>query len=462
MKIILNIAIVCFTIILTGCTPERNPTGSVDESMIRVSYTESDEVFANPERGFYSAKDFRSAYAYPISKGVINVNKTNKRTLFYTGYYLTDYMESDIARDYLDLIKTNMQALRDGGMKCILRFAYKTDMYETGHPWDASPEWVARHITQLKPIFQEYSDVILCLQAGFVGVWGEWALTDHFVQSPNSVDDYALRKKVILDLLDALPEDRQIALRTPMFKRFMFLDSYTDTLTAETAHNGSDIARLCGHNDCFGATSNDMGTFVGKLTRDFWKSETRYVMMGGETCQLSNYCKCEQSQKDLEDYHWTYLNAGYNTSVLDRWKTDGCFEEVERRLGYRLSLAEAAYTRTPSAGSDFNIVLSIRNTGYAAPMNPRAVEFVLVDGKGKKTVYEQDDVDPRYWFAGDTVRVEKVITLPTDATGKCSVYLNLPDPKETLHDNPLFSIRLANDDIWDETTGYNKIAEFAL
>lgn len=35
-----------------------------------------------------------------------------------------------------------------------------------------------------------------------------------------------------------------------------------------------------------------------------------------------------------------------------------------------------------------------------------------------------------------------------------------PDARETLHDNPLYSIRLANKKLWDETTGYNKLCDF--
>ena len=95
-------------------------------------------------------------------------------------------------------------------------------------------------------------------------------------------------------------------------------------------------------------------------------------------------------------------------------------------------------------------------------MNGRGFEFVLVDGQGKKTVYEMKDIDPRYWFAGETVTIEKAIKLPADATGACTLYLNLPDPKPTLHDNPRFSIRLANENVWDEATGYNKVLEFTL
>ena len=90
------------------------------------------------------------------------------------------------------------------------------------------------------------------------------------------------------------------------------------------------------------------------------------------------------------------------------------------------------------------------------------MELVLRDGNGKETVYELKHVDPRYWFAGETVTVDEIISIPSDASGECRLYLNLPDPEETLHDNPLFSIRLANDGIWNEDKGYNRLAIFVL
>lgn len=457
-----HIAVAFLTLALSGCSPERlmDVEDEAMQTMTTIEFVESDEVLVNPERGFHLSKNFRYVDSTPITTGYVKVNRKLKRTLFYTGYYLTDYMESDIAPEYLSMIRRNMSALREAGGKCILRFAYKTDMSDAGHPWDASPEWVIRHIEQLKPIMQEYGDVIFCLQAGFVGVWGEWCFTDHFVSDPQTPEEHAQRKKVMVALLDAMPKDRQIALRTPMFKKHMFLDSYSDSLTLETAFNGSDLSRICGHNDCFGADRSDMGTFVGKITRDFWKSETRYVLMGGETCQVSNYCKCGQSLKDMEDYHWTYVSSGGD--VTKRWKEDDCYEEMERRLGYRLSLKEVSHTSAPEAGHDIQVVLSLRNTGFAAPANPRAVEFVLIDGKDNRTVYELKDVDPRYWFAGEDVVLDRMISIPADASGRCALYLNLPDPKPTLHDNPLFSIRLANDGIWDEEKGYNKLIEFTL
>ena len=455
------------TLLFLSCTlepsgkPDQNPSEVIpDEELTLVEFTESNKIFANPERGFYKHYDFLNSSASPLSVSALQAARVESNiTLFYTGHYLTEFVKSDISDKFLNLVRTNMQALRDAGAKCVLRFAYTNS--QSKKPWDAEPKWVARHIEQLKPILQEYSDVILCFQSGFIGVWGEGYYTDNFFFDPQTPEEHKLRKEVIDAMLDAIPADRQVALRTPMFKRNMYATSYTDTLTLATAYDGSAKARICAFNDCFGASADDYGTFIGKDTREYWRKETRYTLMGGETCGLSDYCKCKQSIKDCEDFHWTYMNSGYNADVLNRWESDGCMDEVKRRLGYRLSLKDVA-TSKAAAGKALRVKLNIRNTGFAAPGNPRHVELVLVDGNGKKTVYEFKDVDVRYWFANETVIVDKLIDLPKDASGNCTLYLNMPDPKATLHDNPLFSIRLANDGVWNEKTGYNKIAEFKL
>ena len=455
------------TLLFLSCTlepsgkPDQNPSEVIpDEELTLVEFTESNKIFANPERGFYKHYDFLNSSASPLSVSALQAARVESNiTLFYTGHYLTEFVKSDISDKFLNLVRKNMQALREAGAKCILRFAYTNS--QNKHPYDAEPKWVARHIEQLKPILQEYSDVILCFQSGFIGVWGEGYYTDNFFFDPQTPEEHKLRKEVIDAMLDAIPADRQVALRTPMFKRNMYATSYTDTLTLATAYDGSAKARICAFNDCFGASADDYGTFIGKDTREYWRKETRYTLMGGETCGLSDYCKCKQSIKDCEDFHWTYMNSGYNADVLNRWESDGCMDEVKRRLGYRLSLKDVA-TSKAAAGKALRVKLNIRNTGFAAPANPRHVELVLVDGNGKKTVYEFKDVDMRYWFANETVTVDKLIELPKNASGNCTLYLNLPDPKATLHDNPLFSIRLANDGVWNEKTGYNKIAEFKL
>lgn len=451
--------------ITSQLTDIKEPVVEVPEALpdyshlARISFTETDELFPNPERGFYFTQSFKSASASLLTASKIESNRLQNRTICYLGFYPKKYMDGDIAEDFLQMVRNNMQVLRENGAKCIMRFAYSDS--ENEKPWDPTPEVVQKHIKNIKPILQEYSDVIMCLQAGFVGVWGEWYYTENFEFTPSTPEEHTLRKQVIDAMLDALPADRSVGLRTPMFKRNMYASGYRDTLTLATAYDGSPKARLSGFNDCFGASSTDQGTFDTDATREYWKKDTRYTLMGGETCAVSSYCECPVTMKDMEDFHWTYLNIEYNRQVHNVWKNGGCWDEIERRLGYRLALTDM-YHSAFAAGQDATVAVQIKNSGFAAPMNGRGFELILVDGNGKKTVYAFDDVDPRYWFANRTVNVEKVISIPADASGKCTLYLNLPDPKPTLHDNPRFSIRLANNNVWEDATGYNKLAEFTL
>ena len=43
--------------------------------------------------------------------------------------------------------------------------------------------------------------------------------------------------------------------------------------------------------------------------------------------------------------------------------------------------------------------------------------------------------------------------------GEYQVLLNLPDPTTSLHNRPEYSIRLANQDVWEASTGYNSLLQ---
>ena len=272
--------------------------------------------------------------------------------------------------------------------------------------------------------------------------------------NPSSDASYEPRKRVLNALLKAVPKSRQIQLRTPEFKMKLMKVSLADTITRATAHGESDISRVGGHNDCFLASSNDTGTFHGDTDRNLWKADTRYTIMGGESCNPSQYCACDNALKDLADYHWTYLNSTYHTSVLGRWRTEKCYDEVALRLGYRLSIDKAYISPKIAAGTESRLVLQILNEGFASPQNPREAELIITDKSGKNTAVKLD-VDPRTWFAGTTTTLD--ITIPALSEGEYTLSLNLPDPQPTLRNNPFYSIQLANEGVWDENTGFNKI-----
>ena len=244
--------------------------------------------------------------------------------------------------------------------------------------------------------------------------------------------------------------------------------SLADTLTRATAHTTDVKARLAGHNDCFLASANDQGTYRGNNDRKYWAAESAYTIMGGETCATSAYCHCEKeganpgTVAEMAKYHYSYLNQGYHQGVLSRWKSEGCFEQLQKRLGYRYVLDKGQFTDSPAAGAAFRIVLDLYNEGFAPVQNPRDAEFVLTDKGGTVLGTYPLNSDPRYWMPGETVTVDQTLTLPSGISGEVTLWLNLPDPCETLRNNPLYSIRLANKDVWDEETGYNKLHTLTL
>ena len=464
-----------------------------DAGLDSESFTEIEGDVTNPERGWYVPFELSADYN-SISASRVKSLRAEGHTVLYVQYCLPKYMSKDIPSGHLENIQKDMDALREGGAKCVLRFCYKVNEKESNKPWDPEEKWVMRHIEQVKPILQKNEDVIMVFQAGYVGVWGEWYYTDHFGMNPSTLEQYAPRRRVLEAMLDALPVSRQVAVRTPDFKMGMYGIGLKDTLSAATAHNGSTYSRISGYNDCFGASANDLGTYGKGHSRTFWKGDTRYTFMGGETCGVSDYCKCKVSLRDLQDYHWTYLNSDYNKSVYKVWKNEKCYDEVTRRLGYRLVMEKVLHTPTPVAGEPYRVVLYFRNDGFAAFQNPRDARLVFVASGGAETEFALADcvaaaadaaagasaaaagagavtagaagapalaavspgvttADPRTWHSGPH-RLEAVFDLPA-ATG--TLYLVLSDP--LLRDRPEYSAALANTDVWDPATGRNKLLE---
>ena len=418
-----------------------------DDSISGTGFTfiETSGPVAGPERGMYKGYEVRSD-TEPLAASVVKSKKVSDGvTLWLLEFYLTDFMTGDISSAYLNKIKDCFEGVLGGGAKAVVRFAYRWDGDRVSID-DQEPKLdvLLKHIQQVKPVLTQYESVIMVLQAGFIGCWGEWYYTTNVSTGKD-------RRAVVDALLDALPSSRQIELRTPAFKMGLYDIALKDTLTAATAHDGSVASRLGGHNDCFGADKNDRGTFDNETSRKFWKAETRYTIMGGETCEVSDYCLCPQTLQDLEDYHWTYLHDGYRQEVLSRWRTDGCMDEIQSRLGYRLVLKDVHYD-TVKSGQKCKVTIRFYNSGFAAPMNPREAWLVWVgsDGKEQKTML---GADPRNWHSG----YNAVVSSFTPSSDKGTLYLQLSDP--LLADRPEYSIPFANNDVFDAGTGYNKLFE---
>ncbi|MBR1869492.1 MAG: DUF4832 domain-containing protein, partial [Bacteroidales bacterium] len=423
-----------------------------------VEYDYDDSYFINPEKGMYltNVYYFRNGEV-PGAASLEYMRSFRKKnmSLSFSQFYLMDFMDKELSPAVLKTIEDDFARHREAGLKTIVRFCYVytgNEFNADGTPKDPEKEppmdILLRHIEQVKPLFQTYKDIIYVLQAGFIGSWGEWSIS-----KKNDND----RREVLNALLDALPADRQVQLRTPMFKKRMFSTSYKDTITLAQAFSDAPIARVGGHNDCFLANGNDAGTFNNDEDKIVWRRDSRYTIMGGETCILDKqYCNCENALQQFERYHWSYLNSAYNVNVLNYFDEDGCLDDVYKRLGYRLYLEKAAFDGEWEPGGQIRMRAVMANNGFASIINPRAMELVLVNKADASDRHVLPlDKDPRFWRAGSRNLWEERINLPAGlkAGATYNLYLNLPDPEPTLHDNPEFSIRLANKNMWNEAEG---------
>ena len=180
--------------------------------------------------------------------------------------------------------------------------------------------------------------------------------------------------------------------------------------------------------------------------------------MGGETCNPSSYSACENAIKEMERFHWSYLNSGYHQTVLNGWNTDGCMGEIKKRLGYRIVLQQGSYTETAEAGGCFDIRLRLSNVGFAAPFNPRDVELILIQEGGEAKYWVRLPDNPQFWLPGQTIEITQQVSLPLGMPqGEYRLYLNLPDPEPELFDRAEYSIQVANLGTWEAEDGYNNL-----
>jgi hypothetical protein len=415
-----------------------------------VTYTASDEVFANPERGFYHHTGDCDATSYDAAT-LRNYRTQQNISLVMCVFYLRDFRTSPISTTALDHLQKQFDTVRSAGSKMVLRFAYT----DTEDGADATKTQVLAHLDQLEPLLRSNVDVIEVMQSGFVGAWGEGYYTQNFGNNGVlTAADWANRKAVHDKILEVLPGTRMVQLRTPNFKRSMY---GTTPVTEAQAYNGSPLARTGHHNDCFLASETDFGTYTDPAVEyPYLEADTRYTAMGGETCAPNPpRSQCPTATAEMAKFHWTYLNVDYHPDVISGFTSGGCRATIERNLGYRLTLVTGTYPATAQAGGTLPISLTVRNDGWAAPINPRAAELVLRSSAGQLTRVPLK-TDPRRWAAGAGNTVTETLTLPaTLAAGTYELLLGLPDP--LLKDRPEYAIRTANTGTWDAATGLNKL-----
>ncbi|XP_041347952.1 uncharacterized protein LOC121367693 [Gigantopelta aegis] len=324
-----------------------------------------------------------------------------------------------------------------------------------------------QHIRQLSPIWHEYEGVISVIQAGFIGTWGEWYYTTYFGDPdhhPLTDRNWHDRREILMVIITHSPSTIPIQVRTPSYK--MHACGTTRAATLADAHHNDCIGRTGHHNDCFLASDSDVGTYHDTATeKPYLAGDTRYLPISGETCGRSvdshnhrtHRSDCPTAQKELKEFHWSILHDGYHPDVLSDWKRQGCFNEIHKLLGYRLSLKKVILPTTVQVGGEVCYHIALENTGYAAPYKPWKVALVFKSHRGSHYfAADLSNVDAKSWLPGIDHILSGAIKLSTHVhSGTYDVYLAIYDDKMKHHAD--YYILLANGGVPLNSAGLNSL-----
>ena len=253
------------------------------EPLETITFQVSDADFVNPERGFMKYRDLTSPFGF-------DQVRPSGSSLIYGRIVADDFRDAPLSPQFLAEIQAGFDLARTHGLKVKPRVAYNN-----GIAPDAPKSVILQHIQQLQPLWEANQDVISHLDAGFIGAWGEWHSSTNGLENPTD------RRDILLAILDALPQNRMVGIRTPHFKREIFSGSQTSdavVITPEIAFDGSDVSRVGHLNDCFLSSPTDFGTYAHTLSgwpRDreiaYIGGESRFAPFGGETSRCTRWGK---------------------------------------------------------------------------------------------------------------------------------------------------------------------------
>jgi hypothetical protein len=433
----------------------------VTTHVVTHTYQTDGTAVDNPERGWYSRRDI-----------VIDRDFTTAARIVHS-YVRLDSHKAGTDIGATDPIATGMQAglqrLREQGRKTMLRFAYNYGDW-TGSGCsnaDATEATITKHLTQLRPLLQPYRDIVMGLEAGFIGCWGEWHSS--WYQGDQEIPP---KTATVRGLIDAFTWPHDAALDPdPAWQNLLYAPQiairYPSLVRAVgTQLTQAEQARVGHHNDCFLASADDSGTWGRGPQPLSIADDKAYVstlgrnhIVGGETCAYPGRVTCNTALAELAAMHFTYLNSEYHPDAVQALKSGGCFDEISRGLGYRLWIKIADFPDSATAGSTFQFRFVVQNDGFAAPLYDRPVYVVFDAGSGEPRKVALPAVALTSWQPGETT-ISVPFTVPSDMTpGQYRFALWLPDKAVDLQPRTEYAVRLANaiagSFSWDATKGYN-------
>ena len=300
--------------------------------------------------------------------------------------------DQDLTEDALNVLQQTFDNIRKNNGHVIVRICY--DPWYNGRS-NVTPdhEWVLKHVKQLAPVLSKNTDVIVALEMGMHGAYGE-------MHSDTNITYDRIAEATNL-MLRSTPPELKILTRTGNYSAKVLgfddwgVDFHIDgEKFAEIAKaKGDTMYRVGMFNDGYLGTQYDYGTWGADCATSICREEgvawlEKYSIntpYGGEALTtVENYQVINTPEfLSYEGFrtHTSYLNIQWNNNLIESWKKTpftqkdfdydparvdslSGFKYINDHLGYRFVLRESWLSDTVGDDGILRAKLRIQNVGF--------------------------------------------------------------------------------------------------
>lgn len=308
-------------------------------------------------------------------------------------------------------VRRFLSETRQGGGTLIVRLGYTWSEHPGCEPADFGV--LLGHIETLSRIIADFDDVVVAVEAGVAGPWGEMHSSDYCGAE--------YMNRILKAYLDNLGPRIPVLVRSPHYLN-KFAGTKTHELLEMTPFTNPCLKRLGMYNDGYLGTWQDYGTWAGDFTRELGcrlLAANPDVPYGGEMAYVGKEWLA-RNMKVLDAAQWNVVKEWYEThltylrNLKERGHTLASFLSeslrfstnayafagmpglceyegvdmnrfVRDHMGYRFVVRGVKGPRSLNrmrSRSANDVTVDLENTGFGKPLLPLKVEALLVrDGK---------------------------------------------------------------------------------
>lgn len=317
------------------------------------------DAVINPGMGFY-----RTRYLTLKRETGTPENDFSLNGFYHVRIDISDFSKANNGDSDYDITESALKALDNyfimaEANKCslIIRFAY--DGYQGKANMEPTISKMKDHIASLSTIINQHTDLIIAIECGLIGPWGEMHTSTLDVQST-----YNELFPAWLSSVNELP----ILSRKPRYV-YKYMGYTLSNLDSFTKATGED-SRLGSFNDGYYGDNLDTGTYESLEART---KETIFLgklgnVFGGECIgEPSNQFSYDEVIDEMNLVNLTYLNYEWNDSLVLSWKDKAYdnttfYNYMVNHMGFKLYVDNIDIK---SNNDELSINIDFENMGFS-------------------------------------------------------------------------------------------------